>query len=362
MPQAFYRRYRPSTFSDVLGQETIVRILKEAARRGAFSHAYLFAGPRGSGKTTTARLIAKAANCTALMDGEPCNECPSCKEMNEGRNLDVIEIDAASNRGIDEIRNLKENVRSAPSRARFKVFIIDEVHMLTTPAFNALLKTLEEPPEQVILILATTEFEKIPPTITSRTQQFHFKRVPLKVLTEKLMRIAETEKVRIEPEALELVASAAEGSFREAESLLDQLSTAYTDGISTERVERMVGKVGFGTLNECARYLLAGDTDAALALISEVADLGHHLPQFTKDLIQFLRRVAVVSVSPKMGEKLAKELTDTHLAALREHAKHFLMTEHLQLLKGLIDAYAQMRYSQFAIIPLEIAVIEGLRK
>ena len=221
---AIYRKYRPATFESLLGQDLTVKILKEAAREDRLAHAYLLAGPRGTGKTTSARLIAKIANCETRANdgnfkkkGEPCNKCGPCNEINEGRGLDVIEIDAASNRGIDEIRNLKESVRVSPASFRRKVFIIDEAHMLTKDAFNALLKTLEEPPPYVIIILATTEPDKIPATISSRTQQFYFKRALVNQIVGKLEEIAKKEKIQVSNEALELIAASAEGSFRDAE-------------------------------------------------------------------------------------------------------------------------------------------------
>ncbi len=361
MAQAFYRQYRPSTFADVLGQELTVQILREAARQGKLAHAYLFSGPRGSGKTTTARLIAKAANCERSKDGEPCNACDTCREIDAGHSLDVVEIDAASNRGIDEIRNLKESVRTAPSSSRYKVFIIDEVHMLTAPAFNALLKTLEEPPQDVIMILATTELEKVPATIVSRTQHFYFKRVPLKLIVKKLEKIVAAEHITADPEALELIASSAEGSFRDAESLLDELS-ALSKHITILDVEAMSGKVGFSTISSCAEHILKGDIDAVLALISQVMDEGHHLPAFTKDLLTFLRQTAVLAVSPVMEGQFSQELTDMHLKKLKALSKLFDVKRHLPVLKALIEAYSEMRYSQFPNIPLEVALIETVRK
>ncbi|HDY73433.1 MAG TPA: DNA polymerase III subunit gamma/tau [Candidatus Jorgensenbacteria bacterium] len=367
MALALYRKYRPSTFSDILGQDLIVRILQEAVRQDKIAHAYLFSGPRGTGKTTTARLIAKVANClTRQKDavfskkGEPCNKCSVCQEISDGRNLNVIEIDAASNRGIDEIRSLKENIRVSPSNTRYKVFIIDEVHMMTKDAFNALLKTLEEPPKYIILILATTEIEKIPVTILSRTQQFQFKRVSLQQLIIKLRSIVKKEKMKISSEALELIAAAAEGSFRDAESLLDQLTAGGDKDITIDEVEEMVGKIGFSALSEFSGYLLTSDIDKALKHIAEVNDKGYNLVQFTKDVIQYLRRTAVLSFSPSMKKEFEKELINEHLKKLSDHAKLFT-EKHLELLRALITAYSQMRYSQFPIIPLEVAIIESLK-
>ncbi len=365
---AIYRKYRPKTFSDVLGQEMITKILKEAAKENKLSHAYLFTGPRGTGKTTTARLIAKVANCEKRQEdkefrkkGEPCNECEACKDIDSGRCLDIIEIDAASNRGIDEIRNLRENVKVPPSSNPYKVFIIDEAHMLTKDAFNALLKTLEEPPEYIILILATTETEKIPSTISSRTQQFHFKLVPLQEVVEKLKNIVKKEDIKISNEALELIASSAEGSFRDAESLLDQFVSSGDKEITVEEIEGMIGEVGFDKINKVAKSLLEDNLDQALKMISKIEDNGYNLAQFNKSLIKHLRQTAVLSFTPTMESVFSKKLTEDHLNKIKENAEKF-EEKHLKLLKSLINSYEQMRYSQFPIIPLEISIIEGLKK
>src|SRR5580704_16688214 len=230
--QALYRKYRPKKLEEVLGQETNVEILRNAARSGRLGQAYIFYGPRGTGKTTTARLIAKLLNCEKRRTdpefaklGEPCNECRECLAIDAQNSFDVIEIDAASNRGIDEIRNLKENIRTSPASAEYKVYIIDEAHMLTGAAFNALLKTLEEPPKHAVIILATTEFEKLPPTITSRAQRFVFKKLSKAVIAAKLATEAREENIAIDEDALELIAAAGEGSVRDAESLLDQIAS-----------------------------------------------------------------------------------------------------------------------------------------
>lgn len=365
---AIYRKYRPHTFEDLLGQDLIARILREAARQEKLAHAYIFTGPRGTGKTTAARLIAKVANCKKRYEdekfhkrGEPCNECQNCREIDEGLSLDVIEIDAASNRGIDEIRDLKENVRVSPTSSRFKVFIIDEAHMLTKDAWNALLKTLEEPPPYVILILATTEIEKIPATIASRAQQFYFKRASFQQIVDKLKRIAKKENIAIDNEALDLIAASAEGSFRDAESLLDQLITFGDKNISLAEVEAMAGKIGFDKLSDFCGLLLKKDLEKTLETLSEIANEGHNLSQFTKDLIQYLRRVAVLKFNPNMKKMFETELMTEHLEKLASHAEIF-KEEQLKILKGLINAYGQMRYSQFPIIPLEVAIIESLKK
>ncbi len=368
MALAIYRKYRPATFAELIGQELVVTILREAAKQDKLAHAYLFAGPRGTGKTTTARLIAKIANCERRAKdekfrakGEPCNACETCAGIDSGNSFDVIEIDAASNRGIDEIRNLKESVRRAPSSSRSKIFIIDEAHQLTKDAANALLKTLEEPPAYAILILATTEAEKIPATIISRTQQFYFKHVPLRKIAEKLEKIAAAEKIKVGKETIDLIAASGEGSFRDSESLLDQLIALGEDKITLETVESLVGKVSFRKVAEFAQLLLENKLEESIKTLSEIYDGGYNVAQFTKDLIQYLRRTAVLKYNPKMKELFEKELTEDNVSKLIGQAKLF-KDEHIALLKNLIQAYSQMRYSHFPIIPLEVAIIESLNK
>lgn len=365
--KALYRKYRPTAFNELMGQEIVSHILKEAAKKDKLSHAYLFAGPRGSGKTTTARLIAKTANCIKRLEskdfqkrGEPCNSCAACREIEEGRCLDVVEIDAASNRGIDEIRNLKESVKTSPTQYRTKTFIIDEAHQLTKEAWNALLKTLEEPPSDVIIVLATTEFEKVPATIRSRTQQFFFKRVSLSEINKKLKHIAENEKIKISGEALELIASSGEGSFRDSESLLDQLVSFVGKEISLEDVEKTLGKIGFKKISEFTDVLIKKDMEKALESLSEIEDGGFNLAQFTKDIIIHLRRVMVISKHPGIKNVLQNEMSKEHLEKIADQSK-LIDDHHLNLLKNLIKAYGEMRYSQFPIIPLEIAIIESLK-
>jgi len=231
--QVLYRKYRSQTFSQVYGQDSVINVLLHSVNTDNISHAYLFSGPRGTGKTSTARIFAKAVNCNFLKDGDPCNKCDTCNAINNGQFLDLIEIDGASNRGIDEIRQLKENVNFVPTQGKYKIYIIDEVHMLTTEAFNALLKTLEEPPAQIIFILATTEAHKLPLTIISRVQRFDFKLAEDKFIELKLKKILDAEKVNIEDEALKLLISSAEGSFRDGESILEKVLNS-TDKKSTK--------------------------------------------------------------------------------------------------------------------------------
>jgi len=349
-----------------VGQEATVEILQNAARLDRIAHAYLFYGARGTGKTTAARLVAKVANCETRQTnvafkktGEPCNNCRPCKEIDAGQALDLVEIDAASNRGIDEIRNIRESVNLAPTSYPYKTFVIDEVHMLTRDAFNALLKTLEEPPSHVIFILATTEYEKLPPTIVSRTQKFHFKRLPLQKIIQKISAIAVAEKIDAEPQALEFIAAAGEGSFRDAESLLDQLS-ASGDKLSVDLIERNLGRIGYAKVTSFAELILSGNLQTSLAHLSDIYDNGYNLVQFNKELIHYLRKVLALKFDPSLAATFQNELTSEELKALKKHAAIIDEKRHIALLKSLIRAYGEMRYSPFAIVPLEIAIVENL--
>lgn len=367
MALALYRKYRPKKLSEVLGHDTNTEILKNAAKSGRLGQAYLFYGSRGTGKTTTARLIAKLLNCEKrrtdpefMKLGEPCNECQSCKEISQNNSLDVIEIDAASNRGIDEIRNLKESIVSAPMGGKYKVYIIDEAHMLTGPAFNALLKTLEEPPKHAAFILATTEYEKLPSTITSRTQRFLFKRIPKKKTLEKLNSIVKTEKISIEPEALELVAAAAEGSLRDAESLLDQLSH-YENKIDLESAERLIGRVGFKKVEYLAELILKNDIKGAMKYLQDINEEGHNLTQLTKDLIHYLGKTLALHLNPDLQKSFEADMTDQEMQNMKKLSELVKEDKTVLLIRALIRAYSEMRYSPFALIPLEVALVENLK-
>lgn len=367
MSIAIYRKYRPQTLADIIGQESITKVLASAFSQDKIAHAFLFYGPRGTGKTTIARIVAKTINCEKRKNdpqfakkGEPCNECAYCKAIQNNQALDVIEIDAASNRGIDEIRNVQELVKTLPSLFRYKVLIIDEVHMLTPQAFNALLKTLEEPPQHAVFILATTEYEKLPATIVSRTQRYHFRRLTMQEIVSKLEKICGTEKIAYEPEALELIAHAADGSVRDAESLLDQISSMKGE-VNVEHVESVLGKVDFKKTSHMAKLIIEKDRKNALEFLYEIHTGGYNIFQFNKDITEHLRRVLSLKLNPDLEKLFIRDIAHAELEEIKEHAKKTDTEYLIRVIKSLIQAYSYMRYNPFPIVPFEIALIENVK-
>jgi DNA polymerase III subunit gamma/tau len=355
---ALYRRYRPKTFSEIIGQKSIIQTLANSLKNDKVSHAYLFCGQRGTGKTTIARLLAKSINCINEKSAEPCNQCSSCIEINESRSMDLIEIDAASNRGIDEIRNLKEGIRFSPIKSKYKVFIIDEVHMLTKEAFNALLKTLEEPPEHAIFILATTEPEKLPATIISRTQRFDFKKLTLKEITERLKLLAKNEKVNISDEAIKEIALSAEGSLRDAESLLDQLISLGYKEINFETLEEVLGRVNFEKISQFLNFVAKKDSGAAIRLINEIYDDGGDLIEFNRAILKNLRKILLLKANPETEEILKDELTKEQLETLKKLSEKFEIKELKKLMEEFLKAKEAIKHSPIPTLPLELIVFE----
>lgn len=355
--QVYYRKWRPRTLGEVVGQEQVTRTLLNALKTGRISHAYLFCGPRGTGKTSMGRALAKAVNClTTGGKGEPCNKCEMCQAINEGRALDFIEIDAASNTGVDDVRALRERVATSPAQARFKVYLIDEFHMLSTAASNALLKTLEEPPPHVIFILATTEVHKILPTIMSRCQRFDFRRLALVDVVKKLTSICETEKITIEPEALRLIARSAAGSLRDAENLLEQLDTYYGADISFRQVQVVLGITGDARVRELVQHIMNDDVKTAVATINSVNSDGLDLRHFKRELVEYLRDLLLV----KTGSLDAVDVTVDDMAALKALADKVPLPKILKALK--LFSQAEPGTENHPVLTLELAIIDSIQK
>ncbi|MBC7227133.1 MAG: DNA polymerase III subunit gamma/tau [Thermoflexales bacterium] len=356
MAQALYRKWRPQTFDEVVGQEHVVRTLRNALLSGRVHHAYLFAGPRGTGKTTTARLLAKAVNC---LDPEPanrpCNQCAICRAINEGRLMDLIEIDAASNTSVEDVRELRERVGYRPSEARYKVYIIDEVHMLSTAAFNALLKTLEEPPSHAIFVLATTEPHRIPATVLSRCQRLDFRRVPLADMVARLRRVAEQEGIQAEEDALSLIARHATGSMRDAESLLDQLA-AYTDRVVTvEAVRTALGTGDEGAVLALTDALAARDVGRGLAVINEAADRGADPRQFARQMTDHLRALMLI----RLGAPVPLYIPDSLRPTVQSQAARFTPRQLARAVRLFGQAASDARAAWQPQLPLELAFMEA---
>ncbi len=349
--QVFYRKWRPQTLTEVVGQEPVTRTLRNALSASRISHAYLFCGPRGTGKTSTARILAKAVNCLTNGKGEPCNACAMCQAITEARALDVIEIDAASNNGVDDIRELREKVNYAPAQARYKVYIIDEVHMLSGPAANALLKTLEEPPPQAIFILATTEVHKILPTIMSRCQRFDFRRLSQADVMSKLAGIASGEGIQIEPEALRLIAKSTTGSLRDAENLLEQLTTYYGSQVGLPQVEALLGITDDWRAKELVKQIITNDVAAGVATINSVSGDGLDLRQFNRAVVEYLRALLLV----KTGAAETVDLTAEDMTELKGLAARASLEQVLKAVK----LFGQLETGLDNVLPLELALVDA---
>lgn len=357
--QALYRKWRPQTFDDVSGQGHVTQTLRNALVTDRIAHAYLFAGPRGTGKTTTARLLAKAVNCLdETLARRPCNECRVCVAINEGRLLDLIEIDAASNTGVDDIRDLRDKVGFRPGEARIKFYIIDEVHMLSNSAFNALLKTLEEPPAHVIFVLATTEPEKIPATVTSRCQRFDFRRIGLHDVVARLQQIVAAEGLVVDEAALEFMARQGNGSMRDAISLLDQIAAYGSTEITLEQVQGILGTVATQSVVELVDCLVKRDVAGGVSVINEVINDGVESRQFTRDIVEYLRALLLVKVGQGADVLNLPGETVSHLQtqAAQIDTQRLIQAAHL-----FSQAIQEIRHGVLSIpqLPLELAFVEA---
>lgn len=356
--QVFARKYRPKTFADVLGQEHVVRTLRNAIAQERLAHAYLFVGPRGTGKTSTARIFAKALNCPngPSIDFDP--EDPLCKEIAEGNCLDVMEIDGASNNGVDQVRDLRESVKYAPSRCRYKIYYIDEVHMLSTAAFNALLKTLEEPPPHVKFIFATTEANKILPTIISRCQRFDLRRIPLTIIANHLLHIAKEEGVDLDEKAAFAIGKGADGGMRDAQSMMDQLVAFCGNKIREQDVLEIFGFTSVQTVAQLVQNILESDTVGALQLVHDTSEAGKDLGKLLSDLIQHLRTVLVSQADPEAG---AEDL-EPDIAQMVTNQCQMASTEQLlRVVDGLAEVDARMRWATNKRLHLELGVIQAVQ-
>ncbi|MFC1921586.1 DNA polymerase III subunit gamma/tau [Chloroflexota bacterium] len=350
--QVFYRKWRSQTLAEIVGQEPVTQTLSNALAGGRISHAYLFCGPRGTGKTSTARILAKAVNCLTNGNGEPCNTCEMCTAITETRAMDVIEIDAASNTGVDDIRSLREKVNYSPSQAKYKVYIIDEVHMLSNSASNALLKTLEEPPQHVIFILATTEAHKILPTIMSRCQRFDFRRIPLADSIARLTHICKEEGMSIEPEALTLIARSATGSLRDAINLLEKLATYYGSEIGLQQVQSILGITGDWRARELVKQIMNKDISAGIATIHGVNSDGLDLKQFNRELVEYLRSLLLI----KTGSDTAVDLSADDIKELKNIAGSTSLEQILKATK--LFGQLEIGFDNYPTLPLELALVD----
>lgn len=352
--QALYRKWRPRDFESVVGQAAITDTLKNAIKRGTISHAFLFAGPRGTGKTSCAKIFAKALNCLNLQDGEPCNECENCQTADNGSMPDIMEIDAASNNGVDEIREIRDKVKYAPTQGKYKVYIIDEVHMLSIGAFNALLKTLEEPPEHVVFILATTELQKVPATIISRTQRYSFKRISQSDLTNRMRYILDQEQIKYEDAALKVIAQVADGGMRDALSILDQLLSYETDEINYHDALEITGFAAKEQIEQILLAILGQDTQAALTKTQESINNGASSKNILDELIDMATNSLIIN-------KAGQENADSNFLTkeFAEKIKDYPADRFFKLIKFANNALTDLRYTNQQQIPLDVFLVQA---
>ena len=356
MHKALYRVYRPKNFSDVIGQEHIVRTLKNQIENNNVGHAYLFCGTRGTGKTSTAKIFSRAVNCTNLHNDEPCNECENCREILKDKTMDVVEIDAASNNSVDDIRELRENVKYSPAKAKYKVYIIDEVHMLSQGAFNALLKTLEEPPSYVIFILATTEPHKIPATILSRCQRFDFKRVTVKDISSRMRYICEKEGIEADEKALNLIARNSQGALRDALSILDQCISFEGNKISYNDVIELLGSVNIEQLFDLAESIIKEDTRKSLQILNDFIIWGKDVRNLVNDLIDHFRNLMVCKISNDLDEIIS--LPEETIDLLKQQAETIDTNNLIRILNILSETQDGMKISSNPRVLMEVTMMK----
>ena len=355
--QALYRKWRPSEFDEVKGQDHIVTTLRNQIKADRIGHAYLFCGTRGTGKTTVAKIFAKAVNCLHPVDGSPCNECEMCRAINQQTSMNVIEIDAASNNGVDNIREIRDEVTYSPTEGKYKVYIIDEVHMLSIGAFNALLKTLEEPPSYVIFILATTEAHKIPITILSRCQRYDFKRITIDTIADRLFELIRREELDVEDKAVRYIARAADGSMRDALSLLDQCVAFYLgERLTYDNVLEVLGAVDTSVFSRLLRHIDQGEFVDAVKLLEEVVIQGRELSQFVTDFIWYMRNLLLVQGSEDLEDIL--DISSENLAALKEEAQTIHQGKVMRYIRVFSELSGQIRYSSQKRVLIEVALVK----
>jgi len=355
-----YRKYRPQDFSEIIGQEHIVQTLQNSIKSGAIAHAYLFTGPRGSGKTTIARIFAKAINCQSKAKTLPCGSCDSCEEITAGKSLDLIEIDAASHTGVDDIRELIDGIKFAPVKSKYKIFIIDECHQLSKSAANALLKTLEEPPAHAIFLLATTEAHKMIPTILSRCQRFDFKRLQVAEIIQKLEFILKKEDIKFEPAVLPLIALNARGSFRDAESLLDKCInfTGEDKLITIKEIKDLLGIVEVAQISNFVESIVRQDAKTAVEYINAMVNEGVDLQEFTKTLVFYVRQALLAKISPDFLNSATSGLSTEEIEKIKTQIANLGEKDIQKMLETFIDAENKMKYATIMQLPLELAVVD----
>ncbi len=358
MTEVLYRKYRPLNFDDVVGQQHVIKTIKNSIKNDKVAHAYLFSGSRGIGKTTIARILAKVINCENPKDSNPCNECDICQSINQNKFLDMVEIDAATHTQVDKMRDIIDRINFTPSFGKYKVYIIDEVHMLSKGAFNALLKTLEEPPSHVVFILATTEIHKIPATIISRCQRFDFRRLKVVEITNCLTDIAKKEGVKVSKKALDFIAINANGGMRDSESLMGQILSVSGDEITLEDVQEILSVVDISISIKMVGLILEKKYSEAIEYIDEITDSGYDIEQFTISIIEFSRKLLLIKISSDMEQHFASEMTEEQITELKKLSEVATLSQVVQIIREFIKAKEGIRSAIIPQLPLELAVAQ----